>query len=514
MNRAPAHAKPGNTRCEPRSNASSEERQNSLGAHVCVQRDAVEPAPPSAPAAMVRGVLESPGRQLDSETQSFMESRFGFNFSPVRLHTDEKAATSARVLGAAAYTVGTHIAFGAGQCVPHTTGGRRILAHELAHVVQQSRFANSSAVSSATPIRVSDRSDKFELAAERSTNAALASSYDGSPVGSTLALSAGIVEPGEITVQRLPDPVTPDTQTIQETPEAPKHPKAPLPLWNHLEPILDQELVDTYLEIGPIATRRVNDQVNDFFAPYTEAKTDQTFQDIINIASGGGSNALQDKLSDYASLSGGIGGAIAQAVQVYMAHALNSTSVDEVKNKATEGINRLEDSEFTRSSPLFRRFEKSAMEHLEEEVDQYWSWYGRGGPSEATEPDKLVVTKIFRDRVRDEYGVQSEAGQKILADVREAVKQYLEPLRKELEVAIAHQHRSRTKIAAVSGFLGGGLIGGALGAGLSHGNVGWAVAGGFIGGVIGGVGAGVSSLIANWAADKKRAKAVQEDSKK
>jgi hypothetical protein len=278
--------------------------------------------------------------------------------------------------------------------------------------------------------------------------------------------------------------------------------------------MLDQELVDTYLEIGPIATRRINDQVEDFFAPYSEAKTDQTFQDIINVVLGGGSNALQDKLSDYASLSGGIGGAVAQAVQVFMAHALNATSVEEVKKKAAEGINQLEDSEFTRSSKLFKGFEQSAMDHLEEEVDRYWSWYGRFGPSEATEPDILIVTKSFRDRVREEYGVQSEAGQKILADLKEAVREYLEPLRKELETAIRQQQRKRNKIVAASGFAGGAIVGGVLGAALSKGNAGWAVAGGAIGGVAGGVVAGVSSLIANWAANKKRAKTVEEDHKK
>jgi len=66
-----------------------------------------------------------------------MESRFGHDFSRVRIHTDEKAAESARAVNALAYTAGHDIVFGAGQYVPETPEGRRLLAHEMTHVVQQ-----------------------------------------------------------------------------------------------------------------------------------------------------------------------------------------------------------------------------------------------------------------------------------------------------------------------------------------------------------------------------------------
>ena len=67
-----------------------------------------------------------------------MELRFGHDFSRVRVHTDAKAAESARAVNALAYTVGHDMAFGAGQYVPETSEGRQLVAHELAHVVQQS----------------------------------------------------------------------------------------------------------------------------------------------------------------------------------------------------------------------------------------------------------------------------------------------------------------------------------------------------------------------------------------
>jgi hypothetical protein len=66
-----------------------------------------------------------------------MEPRFGHDFSRVRVHTDSKAAESARAVNALAYTVGRDVVFGAGQHVPGTSAGQRLLAHELAHVVQQ-----------------------------------------------------------------------------------------------------------------------------------------------------------------------------------------------------------------------------------------------------------------------------------------------------------------------------------------------------------------------------------------
>ncbi len=67
-----------------------------------------------------------------------MEPRFGYDFSKVRVHTDARAAESAQAVNASAYTVGRNVVFGTGQYVPETHEGRRLLGHELTHVVQQS----------------------------------------------------------------------------------------------------------------------------------------------------------------------------------------------------------------------------------------------------------------------------------------------------------------------------------------------------------------------------------------
>ncbi len=92
----------------------------------------------AAAPGVVHQVLGSPGQSLDAQTRAFFEPRFGRGFGDVRVHADPAAAASARSVGALAYTVGSHVVFGAAQYAPQSVGGRRLLAHELAHVVQQS----------------------------------------------------------------------------------------------------------------------------------------------------------------------------------------------------------------------------------------------------------------------------------------------------------------------------------------------------------------------------------------
>lgn len=97
---------------------------------------AADTAGAEAPSS-VNEALRSPGRPLDSNTRDFMEPRFGHDFGRVRVHTDHTAADSAERLSARAYTVGADIVFGRGQFSPETNEGRRLLAHELTHVIQQ-----------------------------------------------------------------------------------------------------------------------------------------------------------------------------------------------------------------------------------------------------------------------------------------------------------------------------------------------------------------------------------------
>jgi flagellar motor protein MotB len=125
-------------------------------------------ADPAAAASThaVEQVVGASGQPLDSGTRGFMESRFGHDFGGVRVHTDTAAAASARDVNSLAYTLGSHIVFDHGAYVPTTDSGRRLLAHELTHVVQQQR-AGASPTPRPQTYEVSSPSDSAEVEAER-----------------------------------------------------------------------------------------------------------------------------------------------------------------------------------------------------------------------------------------------------------------------------------------------------------------------------------------------------------
>lgn len=87
----------------------------------------------------VHETLRSPGQPLNTDTRAFMEPRLGQDLSNVRIHSDVKASESAQAIDAQAYTVGQDVAFAMGKYRPDTNTGKALLAHELAHVVQQAR---------------------------------------------------------------------------------------------------------------------------------------------------------------------------------------------------------------------------------------------------------------------------------------------------------------------------------------------------------------------------------------
>jgi hypothetical protein len=82
-------------------------------------------------------LLRGRGQPLPESVRAFFEPRFGYDFSRVRIHTDVQSAELARALNARAFTVGQDVVFGVRQYAPWTILGRRLLAHELVHVIQQ-----------------------------------------------------------------------------------------------------------------------------------------------------------------------------------------------------------------------------------------------------------------------------------------------------------------------------------------------------------------------------------------
>lgn len=100
---------------------------------------------------LVEKALHSSGQPLDEATRADMEPRFGHDFSRVRVHTDAESAESAKSLGAQAFTLGHHLYFDRGSYVPASLEGRRLLAHELAHVVQARSATGNETLHRAPP---------------------------------------------------------------------------------------------------------------------------------------------------------------------------------------------------------------------------------------------------------------------------------------------------------------------------------------------------------------------------
>jgi hypothetical protein len=146
--------------------------------------------------SIVKDVVGSGGgAPLDKGTKGLMESRLGADFSDVRVHTDAKASESARSVQAYAYTVGTDVVFQSGKYEPESDSGKRMLAHELTHVVQQ-RSGPVAGTPAPGGIQVSHPSDRFEQAAESSADRVMSSASAQAPT------SAG---PAPASVQREED---------------------------------------------------------------------------------------------------------------------------------------------------------------------------------------------------------------------------------------------------------------------------------------------------------------------
>lgn len=121
---------------------------------------------------------DSPGTPLDLVTRGFMESRFGHDFSDVRVHTDSRAAQSADALAANAYTTGRDIYFAAGKYIPQSKEGQHLLAHELTHTVQQEDPESRIAASGKEGAIVGSADDPSETEAEQAADAVV----NGAPI--------------------------------------------------------------------------------------------------------------------------------------------------------------------------------------------------------------------------------------------------------------------------------------------------------------------------------------------
>jgi len=165
--------------------------------------------------AVVHDVLRSPGHPLDDALRRPMERRFGTDFSAVRLHAGAQAADSAHAVGARAYTVSNHIVLGAAPPL-HCADGGRLLAHELAHVLQYRG-------TTAAPTRISDPGEAAEREAETLARQALSGT-----LGATARPRANVH--GSLFRIPLPDPRPRGLPGARPRAAAPRTlPRAPIP---------------------------------------------------------------------------------------------------------------------------------------------------------------------------------------------------------------------------------------------------------------------------------------------
>jgi Domain of unknown function (DUF4157) len=159
---------------------------------------------------LVRSALAGPARPLEPAFRSRMEGRFGEDLSGVRVHSDAAAGEAARAVGAAAFTLGERIVFQP-QHYRSDGGGRRLIAHELAHVLQQRAGASGVQAMPAGRLRVGAADDPLEREADRIADAALAA--DGAPPGRVSAA------PAEATIRRQQPPAAPAPAAPAAQPE-------------------------------------------------------------------------------------------------------------------------------------------------------------------------------------------------------------------------------------------------------------------------------------------------------
>ncbi len=183
-----------------------------------------EGASPTAPIPpIVHEVLHTPGQPLDPAAREFMEMRFDHDFSQIRVHVDHQAEESALAVNALAYTVGRDVVFGAGQYLPQTGPGRMLIAHELAHVVQQDGLLPVRR-SPAGPMRPARKEtglgdiDHLEIASassllEMEADATARRVMTGS---SSTSVLPGAGTPGRLSTNMLSRKVSPDYPKIKD----------------------------------------------------------------------------------------------------------------------------------------------------------------------------------------------------------------------------------------------------------------------------------------------------------
>jgi hypothetical protein len=184
-------------------------RLQRLAGNASVSRSIADDEPARSPVLDVVG--SGRGKPLDADLRDEMEGRLGHDFGDVRLHTDAQATKSAESVAANAYTVGSDVVMRSDRYDPASSEGKRTLAHELTHVVQQ-RQGPVAGTPAPGGVSISDPSDQFERSAEHTANAAMT----GAAPAAAGAGASGAVAQLEIDDQASTAPVQRATATDED----------------------------------------------------------------------------------------------------------------------------------------------------------------------------------------------------------------------------------------------------------------------------------------------------------
>ena len=485
------------------------------------------PIADSAP-SVVNEVVNSPGSPLDSRTQQFFEPRFGYDFSKVRVHTDQKAAQSANDVSADAYTLGNHIVFAPGQYDPGSKQGKHTVAHELAHAVQQSSSPLSPLTK--TQVKIGPPGDASERAADKVADAVVSSDSPAPHQAHAASRPDSTAPVLQRQPQRNPQRQQRGTTTTaqaasSQTPTGNNQTLDASEVWERVEGRVISELEIKFVEIGRVAGLQSKRQIRELFQPYEDdLKATRTFLDIAGILTAGAGNVPQDPsswqrqpgapagtpqgpLTPTASVTGFLGGAFAQVANVVMSNLLNTDRVGDVKENANIEIDEMLARVLTTDSPIFEQFQGPAVRTL---AGEFYDWWNQDPHKDHI--SARIAEYMFPGEARTKFAVGSPDARHILDYVHDIVEDRLEPVKTELD-KLSSTHRSRRLWAgATGGAIAGSIIGGAIGLGVGGGT--GALIGLGVGALAGGGIGLLGGAITNWtskSASARRRQARREE---
>jgi hypothetical protein len=508
--------------------------QAEAGSASADQTSAVD-APTTDTARRIRAASGG-GRALEPAIGSTLAPRFGHDLSRVRIHADSEADHLSRAVDARAFTTGNDIFFRAGAYNPGSAAGMHTLAHEIAHVEQQAA-GPVAGTPTATGLSISDPSDPFEQAAQRTADSVMS----GGMATAVVPGGAATAVQRQLAIQR--DPTTGGTQappagaqaaptgtspaTATATPAAQASPDAPQEaslfegnasafFETNMRVDLRSNIAIEGSAIARHASYIVGDKVRAVCEPFErDQQVDAETMSLVFSIVGGGATVVES------GSSGKVGGGASRGANVgsrifRMGLGIMNTvtpklagyrTVGSLKDAAVREMTQQAASAGETTAPGYVEYEQAVMTALEADwkdmVDNSSQFIGRDAHPEVARKiaEAVLPTQLtaYQNKVRSDYGSQSTYIALMETNIAQSFDPKMETLRGKLQEAQDHRKHVQEAEAVGGGIAGGAAIGAGLG--LLGGPfapitvTAGAIGGAIIGGVVGAVGA---AKIAGW----------------